>query len=181
MEPTVEQLNDPDWWDENAPECATHYTTGESRIWELHDGDDRFFWFCGLWRKRGSTDDITEAVVHRPQRTPTTQPWRGPEDGLPQIGSFCELKHDDNYHRLTPVEEWVDGDKLEVLAHKDAGDGQLVAVVWNCRSKFAKGLVADLLQPIQTKREKAYSLFFDIFGENNSGMMNEFLDKLGIE
>lgn len=72
-----------------APPDATHYAAychykKVNDVWMVHmDGDE--------WDKSSSmyNGDIKPAdIVKRPQ----PKPWSGPEDGLPPVGTVCELR-----------------------------------------------------------------------------------------
>lgn len=82
-----------DW--SKAPVDATHYDADPERTgsyMKLEDGA-WFFWppfsetpAWNLWDRHGKMD--RSKIIPRPQ-TPT---WNGPEDGLPPVGTVCELR-----------------------------------------------------------------------------------------
>lgn len=84
MGPTKEQLQDPVWWDENAPEGAVCMIDGEFTKW---DGDYEIVWRHGEWCKSNPPWSLDEyescnrdepgywSIVYRP--VPATGPDAG--------------------------------------------------------------------------------------------------------
>ena len=62
----------------------------------------------------------TYEAGHFTERLPKQpQAWSGPEDGLPPVGTVCEINH--------PRLGWK---QCEIVAHKDMGEGKPHAIAW---------------------------------------------------
>lgn len=74
---------------------------------------------------------------------------------LPPVGSVCAFYKNKSLLFNDEIDErWLDGDELEVLAHRIAENGEPVAVVWNVRDKYSICLVPAALKPLQFERDK---------------------------
>lgn len=81
----------------DAPEGATHWDASNFRInsFMKFDRGQWFYWPPASaephWCRWGanSKQDV-EGMIERPQTKP--KPWSGPEDGLPPVGTVCELR-----------------------------------------------------------------------------------------
>lgn len=73
---------------------------------------------------------------------------------LPPVGEVVEF----NFVSLDYMDHiytnWKDGDKLEVIAHKNGLNSSRVAVVWNTRDKYPSCLIAKAMRPIRTEKDK---------------------------
>ena len=81
-----------------APEECTHKDVSEYGLWYKFDiqNDAVYYWSesrGGYWSRSGIPsqyeDGSMDAMVERPSQP---KPWSGPEDGLPPVGTFCELR-----------------------------------------------------------------------------------------
>lgn len=81
----------PDW--KLAPEGATHFHFGSVK-YSAHWKKEGYFCVTDFesagWREDFHPITISE-YIERPQ--PEHKPWSGPEDGLPPIGSVCEVEN----------------------------------------------------------------------------------------
>lgn len=107
--PTQQQLNDPAWWDENAPEGATHFW-GPSSDWYRVDADGTTYAFYdNQWRAPCHGFRLGKERIHRRPTKPAAPEWDG--EGLPPVGSTqrnCEL-----------VGIHGDTGQFEVVAHRN--------------------------------------------------------------
>lgn len=86
----IERLrNDPAYWDEVAPEGATHYNPGgpDGYWYDLSPGGVRLCWSerYKQWVDALGKDGFFASMIPRP-----IPQWRGPEDGLPPVGAEVE-------------------------------------------------------------------------------------------
>lgn len=111
--PTEAQLNDPKWWDENAPEGATHLAWLNHGWTWWKPGEKK----CGmLWHRRFSEwqERYDESIAkHRRPTKPEPQEWDG--EGWTPIGCQCERFIGDEVYRVTVVAHF-DG---EVVVHQE--------------------------------------------------------------
>ena len=100
----IERLKtDPAYWDEVAPNGATHYNPkGPDGYWyDLSPGSVRRCWSerYKRWVDALGKDWFFASMTPRP-----SQPqWRGPEDGLPPAGTVCEVRYAGEWLRCTVV------------------------------------------------------------------------------
>lgn len=96
--PTEQQLNDPKWWDENAPFGATHINVFDagSKWWRKRDGCVYEF-KSAEWSERLIWP---ESLSPRP----TNPVWSG--DGLPPVGCECEYRARGGSLNNGPYIEW---------------------------------------------------------------------------
>lgn len=90
-------MSEIDW--SKAPAGTTHYQpniNGWQSGWIMAVEGRVFF-----WHEKWLIDDATldETAIPRPSQTQ----WRGPEDGLPPVGTVCEAKYAEEWHRCTVV------------------------------------------------------------------------------
>lgn len=79
--------------------------------------------------------------------------WKGPQDGLPPVGTVCLVKNDEDAH-----EEYLKfcGKTVEIIAHTDGSVGCKLAVfkcVDNDGYYDFHGLVAECFAQLRTERE----------------------------
>ena len=103
MKPTIEQLNDHKWWDENAPEGATHYDPNSTGPWMKRNGSGHWYWY-----------------------TPVLKKWE-----FIRVGALCELGSDPKQFIERPTVEpesevydydTVPSDIIDNIADLDIGD-----------------------------------------------------------
>lgn len=89
----------------DAPEGTTHWDASDCRVNSFMklEGDTWFYWppasLDSSWNEWGkSGDHDVRCMIKRPQ----PKPWSGPEDGLPPVGTVCEVYDEDEG-------EWVVG------------------------------------------------------------------------
>jgi len=139
-------MSEIDW--SKAPEGATHYDGGvfyrrnEGR-WEYCDP------YVRVWRESNNEAPFFDRLLVRPSRPQ----WRGPEDGLPPVGTVCEFAEGLSQYVIAEDHQGWPGEALEVLAHRDTG--KPVAVVWNLRRKQASTVIAECLRPLKSDKERA--------------------------
>jgi hypothetical protein len=163
----IERLKtDRAYWDEVAPEGAEFYapeTKGWTEGWYIKK-KGVWHWFNdnGEWYDF-SADSVTAALfssqridnlLSRPEPTQ----WRDPQDGLPPVGTECEVNifHSDGWKRCT-VKLYDDHD----VVYRDFDSGRLFSVMTPGVS----------FRPIQTERDKAIEAAVKIIEE--TGRMRE--------
>ena len=126
-----------DW--SKAPSSATHVrpeSDGKCELWLKQVQGEWFFTMTGrsFWtRLNGSIKDFS-VLIERPS-------WSGPEDGLPPVGTVCEVRDD-----LENIRE------AEIIAHTKRG-GAPVAV-YQCGDEIG-AYTASLFHPIRTPEQIA--------------------------
>ena len=106
MKPTDQQLRDPKWWDENAPEGATHYGINAD-IWIKYVPEKCACFWDGKWvlyvENLRFERNLGKSAVR-----PTTPVWNG--EGLPPVGCECEAYvFADTVEQGRPLDKWVEG------------------------------------------------------------------------
>lgn len=91
--PTEQQLNDPKWWDENAPEGATHYRAPGGMyyggFYKREPDGEWYFFVDAQWEFLEKPEkSAAHPLTPRPTK-PQPQEWDG--EGLPPVGCECEL------------------------------------------------------------------------------------------
>lgn len=157
----IERLrNDPAYWDEHAPEGATLYApTGKDARW-FRDGDrGHEAWSTrntpGCWVPAPLSDGFLSTLIPRPTA------WRGPEDGLPPVGTVCEY-HGDSPAHLT-FAQWRKGDRVEVIDHRRVALS-LLPIVFNLRDETATACLPSVLRPLKSDKERAVEAAMDAAG-----------------
>lgn len=98
-------MSEIDW--SKAPEGATHFDPNDDvgLPWmRLQQGRWRAFdeeYQC--WTAPMDEDDSFIRNNDGAQCIPRPSQWRGPEDGLPPVGTVCEAKYAEDWHRCTVV------------------------------------------------------------------------------
>ena len=111
MKPTDEQLNDPRWWDENAPIDATHLAFHETgRTWfKANEDGTPMLWHMRFdeWRE-GFVYGSPVKMIPRPTAQPKdAPPWNG--EGLPPVGCECECWDGEEWHLGQSVGPYLGG------------------------------------------------------------------------
>jgi hypothetical protein len=145
----------------NWPEGSTHKDQSWCGLYYKFDFEKNTaaYWDGAKWCKSGSAssyqDGSMDNMVSRPPK-----PWSGPEDGLPPVGTVCEIHN--------PRLGWV---RCEIVAHKnmDCG-GKPHAIAWIDGNNLDQSQ-GNRFQPIKTpdqiaaeKRETAIRELMDIAG-----------------
>lgn len=137
----AESMSKPDW--NKAPEGATHWTP-ENNIWVASwwKLDDKKGWLqkdtrisCDWSSGHGWTpfDSDHSGLETRPVE------WNGPKDGLPPIGTICEVET--SFHKVTAEIKLYDGDS--VVYRPTIG------------SLYAERISDCEFRPLKTEEEKA--------------------------
>ena len=147
-------MSEIDW--SKAPAGTTHYQpniNGWQSGWIMAVEGKVFF-----WHEKWLIDDATldEAAIPRPSKPQ----WRGPEDGLPPVGTVCEFALCSREGLYEFMDEWRDGDRLEVIDLR-FGESAPVAVVWNPRTYQATALISRHLRPLKSDKERAVEAAMD--------------------
>jgi hypothetical protein len=136
-------MNDIEW--DQSPEEATHY-------------DLRYGFFCnqfGFYDSKGKyiQDEQVEWGSDRyvPRTSQLPAKWNG--EGKPPIGTLCRYDRGFYQESRIVIDQWRDGDPLEVLAYREV-EGRLLPVVYNTRHGSASCIVLSCLRPMKTEREK---------------------------
>lgn len=164
--PTEAQLNDPKWWDENAPEGATHVCLCSGGSWQWMkinlSGAFNYYWHERFSQWVPKESSAGSQNVERPT-TPPAPEWDG--EGLPPVGVECECMR----HGL-----WV---KCEVRAH---GEDHACPVAF-VQTEF-ECLVHDerMFRPIRTKEQREREEILSKAEALDSGLQStrEFLNRL---
>ena len=98
-----------------APEGATHYAPlGRDYCWVKNAGNDWKVWDereePGSWVSATMSGSYMDSLIPRPTQ------WRGPEDGLPPVGTVCEARHHGG---------WAE---CEIIAHVRAPENCIEAI-----------------------------------------------------
>lgn len=145
--PTDEQLRDPKWWDENAPEGATHFAPQKfgwdaGVFWRIEKGagveawaiTDRGFVY---YPEPTWTEDSFVGAVQRPTPNAYVSEWDGV--GLPPVGCECECMR----HGL-----WV---KCEIGAH---GEDHACPVAFAQTEFDCQVLDERMFRPLRSQAER---------------------------
>lgn len=134
--PTQQQLSDPEWWDENAPEGATHRSAKTGAWFQIINGSV-WEWIDDGW--------MPKELIPRPAK-PEPKGWDG--EGLPPVGFECEV--DINMIQISVVGSPSGWRWCEVLAHRDE-----CAIVWVPSENLAtKVCNRAAFRPIRTQAER---------------------------
>ena len=114
MKPTLEQLNDPDWWDDNAPNGAKCLINGKFFKWsggtqgiEYIYHDDRWVAQGEMsWSLRRYENNTKTFEIHK---RPNRKPW------MPEVGEWCKFKYKERAFYCESGEVKFIGDKLIVI------------------------------------------------------------------
>ena len=146
--PTEQQLNDPKWWDENAPEWATMAgQIGAARRWVWGNlgqyqyfGEEKIYSYAGA--QNWALHDL-RMIGKRPAK-PEPKEWDGKTFPVP-LGQKCEctfaVEHHDTWHRGEAVFHGIDPEGREYMVI-DTGIYQV------CYRSL------DYVRPIRTQAER---------------------------
>lgn len=108
-----------------------------------------------------------------------TNEWDG--KGLPPIGCFVEFCNKPSSKEDICIDEWMEGDKLEVISHKSTAT-QAVAIVWNERDHTSSGVVEGHMRPLKSQadieREEAIEKIATIYNGADTAFQYECFGEL---
>jgi len=124
-----------------APEGATHYAPlGRDYCWVKNAGNDWKVWDereePGSWVSATMSGSYMDSLIPRPTQ------WRGPEDGLPPVGTVCEVRCVEEWHRCTVVAHLKDHMGMTDAVFQAEDD-------WD----FRQG--PEMFRPIKSDKERA--------------------------
>jgi hypothetical protein len=119
-------------WSE-APEGATHY---DPTVWYRKKGSAWEYYYGGEWRTSDNEPDYNERLTPLPVVV-----WRGPQDGLPPVGT--EVEAESGY-------SWKRGTVVARVWEACFGDTAII----QCKGYWVSRR-ADGIRPIKTERERA--------------------------
>lgn len=131
------------------PEGATHTYKGIGGGYRRLNSD----WTWDKW------DDVGHWVAVSVPRPDLYQPiaaeaWNG--EGLPPVGTVCEVVGLGTGTLPRSLETWIDGDKVECIAHVAMqGADHVSAVFFNKRAFGFASLRGDCFRPIRTSKQIA--------------------------
>ena len=146
MKPTQEQLNDPAWWDENAPEGYDYaFTTGPE--W---DGGESLIGDVRIANESGRTINgmllaIGLSKWHKIAKRPTKPAF------VPEVGVECEILCDYILCGTNPTEV-KKGQAVRVHSIVDLGFGN-IALISDLEIKGTGTIIFSQLNPIWTDRD----------------------------
>lgn len=92
MNPTKEQLADPKWWDSLDKKWAKYFGT-HRRTGKPIFANDEWWQYAEGGRGYGFEDiRLAHYLKIKAVRPVTAKQWTGPQDGLPPVGTVCEVK-----------------------------------------------------------------------------------------
>lgn len=89
------------------------------------------------------------------------------EGELPPVGSIVEFCNKKKEKERICIDDWKNGDKLEVLAIRKVGLSDL-PIVFNLRDNTASAVIMEMIRPIKTERELAIEAMHLIANQNGS-------------
>lgn len=148
MKPTIEQLNDSKWWNENAPAWADTYglvgggypvfANAKDYTHILGRQRGKVFAFGGpgdFWSR-----ESLKSVIKRP----TAKQWNGPQDGLPPVGTKCLYS--------LYLDKW---EEVEIIYHFDNTAARVAAFLYkSCGGVNVSQAIAEHFKPLISQAEK---------------------------
>lgn len=129
-------MSEIDW--SKAPSSATHYRSGNSIVVWYRKGP--LGWECfapeGYWRN--TVEESLDGLVPRPTQ------WRGPEDGLPPVGTVAMGK----------MPAWRKEEKCKVIAHLH-GSCVVVYGLGDNPDRWSTLAWCDQFYPLKSDKERA--------------------------
>jgi hypothetical protein len=139
-----------DW--SNHPE-ATHFDPVDQNFLRELDHALLIFninkgWMVPLYAQYGVTiEDCNRPLIKRPE-------WKG--EGLPPVGTVCEVVLEREGYRPNGLVGWKTGDKITCIAHVVIqGGDHLSPVFFNRRLATFSGIRSDCFRPIRTAEQIA--------------------------
>lgn len=68
-------------------------------------------------------------------------------------------------------DEWIEGDKIEVIALRNVG-GEMLPIVFNLRHESASAMMIEYLRPIKSDREKAIEAGVEVISNARLSVMD---------
>lgn len=103
--------------------------------------------------------DVPEFAIRRIIPEPKRWTQADKDAGrLPDVGVVVFFNKDESLDYFYPINEWLDGDELNVLAHVKAENGIDCVAVYNARYKCTTQLVIKSIKHIESPEEKALRL-----------------------
>ena len=152
-------MSEIDW--SKAPEGATHCApeglSREPRVCWYRRHEDRWEYFSPNrreWRRSANGQEFHDRLIPRPTQ------WRGPEDGLPPVGTVCEARHHGG---------WAE---CEIIAHVRAPENCIEAVYqaaddWDWLSSPSN------FRPLKSDKERAVEAALSAAGYSIDGPCND--------
>lgn len=131
-----------------APEGATHHhaqTAATSEHWRK----DGFFCNVGFESDGWQLEPFPLPLTRYTAR-PAAPEWTG--EGLPPVGTVCELSHPQKFTQGTVLEEFPAGTKMLVGGHANFGGADVAVVIVSGRH-FTGTTIPSLLRPIRTPEQ----------------------------
>lgn len=110
-EPTEQQLKDPKWWDENAPEGATHFWEPSSDWYRVDSDGTTYAFYDNQWRVPCHGFRLGKERIHQRPEKPASPEWDGKTFPVP-IGATCRctfaVERHDRWHKGRCVFHGID-------------------------------------------------------------------------
>ena len=157
---TQTQLADPKWWDEHAPDGATHWEPESYDFIEgfmKKDGDTWYFWDESVgWKHDHNMDDDEGQRVNSFLSKPQQELIPGVT--LPPVGTKCRihLTEPSFYQKTYPTVEH--GMEVEIIQHLDTGKGEVAVFKYLNESDWGEyycvaQAIAECFVPLKTKEQ----------------------------
>lgn len=166
MKPTKEQLADPKWWDEHAPEGAMYWGPDTPYYCECFYKESSGVWYFASphndweWRelrgRDGPRPDRMKMLIQRVEPQPTT--WSG--QGLPPVGTVCEFAGGTRCPEDPFDPDLMEGMEVTIIAHFKDGDSNIAAFTFNPRNLSRGNAVVEqgmqgCFRPVRTPEQIA--------------------------
>lgn len=152
-----------DW--SKAPSSATHVrpeSDGKCELWLKQVQGEWFFTMTGrsFWARLNDAFKDFSVLIERPA-------WSGPEDGLPPVGTVCEV-------RVGYLEQPYKYAECEIIAHFDGESQRCAAYVQTIHdgSRIVGQGIAEAFRPLRTHEQ--------IAAEERDKAIKEMAEELGI-
>jgi hypothetical protein len=106
-------------------------------------------------RQKGVTIIAMRRIIQEPKRWTVEDQKAG---RLPEVGANVEFVFNNEFNYYEPIEEFENGDALDVLAHVCGGNGCMCVAVYNRRTRYTTQLVIESIRPLETPEEKSERL-----------------------
>lgn len=149
---------------------------GWSDAWYKKVGDQ---WFCQLMNRNDKWEPNSGPHGREDLESRPAQPWTG--EGLPPVGTVCELSKPQKFTQGTRLEEFPEGTRVLVGGHANFGGSDLAAVIIS-GTHFTGTTTPALLRQIRTPEqiaEDAKKAHVDIMFKIVTGTPNTIYD--GVE